>query len=184
MKICIDPGHGNWSRAPGKYDTGTTFEGYQEATIAMEWANELRGVLLARGHVVIRTRRDAEDPAPVGRRDDVARAYKCERMLSIHCNDAEGVARASGTEVFYRGADDLAMARALSAGVARALGLPDRGAKTEGASQHSRLAVMEFDKCWLLELGFLDHPKDRAAMLDAGKRKACCEVLADLLTAG
>lgn len=177
--IIIDPGHGMSNRRPGVYDPGATSGGVSEAEIVMDWANVLRGILKERGRIVVRTRVDEKDPCPVSRRDDIARTYGGDAMISLHCNAANG--KASGTEVFYRGEDDRAMAVRLSAAVSAALGLKDRGAKTEKDSQHSSLAVMEFDKCWLIELGFIDNPVDRAKMLDPNTRLAACEAIADAL---
>lgn len=178
--IILDPGHGMSNRKKGVYDSGAVAGGVTEAAIALDWANELRTILRAQKHNVIRTRVDAKDPAPVSRRDDIATSYGGDIMLSIHCNSGGG--KASGSEVFYRGADDREMALKLSAAVSAALGIKDRGAKTEAESQHASLAVMEFDKCWLLELGFIDNAGDRAAMLDPAKRKAACQAIAALLT--
>lgn len=180
MKICIDPGHGNWNAVRGRYDSGAVAGGAEEASIAMDWANTLREFLRRMGHSVVRTRVDRDDPAPVSRRDDIAKAYGCERMISLHCNSSGG--QASGTEVFYRGEDDRALASKLSHVVSDVLRIPDRGAKTERQSQHKSLAVMEFDKCWLLEIGFIDHPIDRARMLDASYREAACQAIATLIT--
>jgi N-acetylmuramoyl-L-alanine amidase len=75
------------------------------------------------------------------------------------------------------------MAQKLSVTVAHSLGIRDRGAKTEKESQHPSLAVMEFDKCWLIELGFLDNPVDRSRMLDPIHRKVTCEALARVIQA-
>jgi N-acetylmuramoyl-L-alanine amidase len=177
--IILDPGHGMSNRRSGVYDSGAVSNGVAEADIALAWANELRRILIARKHKVVRTRVNATDPCPVSRRDDIARSYKGDLMISLHCNAANG--KATGSEVFYRGADDLPLATRLSAAVAKGLGLKDRGAKTEAASQHASLAVMEFDKCWLIELGFIDNPTDRAKMLDPVLRTATCEAIADLL---
>lgn len=145
----------------------------------MDWANVLRGILKQEGVEVVRTRVDAKDPAPVSRRDDIAVAYGCQRMISLHCNAATG--NASGTEVIYRGADDKNMASKLSEAVSKALGIKNRGPKTEKDSQHASLAVMNFDKCWLIEIGFIDNPGDRAAMLDPEKRKKACEAIAKIV---
>lgn len=185
LKICIDPGHGMSNRKRGVYDCGAAvkMQGKEitEAEIVMDWANELRGILQGMGHEVVRTRVDARDPAPVSRRDDIALSYGCDRMISLHCNAAAGTAR--GTEVYYRGADDKAMAERLSAAVCGVLGIPNRGAKMEEQSQHSALAVLEFDKCWLVELGFIDNAGDRAALLDETKMLLACQALADVITA-
>lgn len=179
MNICIDPGHGNWNRRRGAYDPGAVSAGHTEAEIVMDWANELREVLRSRGHKVVRTRVDEVDPAPVSRRDDIARAYGCTRMVSLHCNAFNG--SATGAEVIYRGSDDRDKAAKLSKVVSETLNIPNRGSKTEKDSQHPSLAVMEFDKCWLIELGFIDNPVDRARLLDSGLRKICCEKIADVL---
>jgi N-acetylmuramoyl-L-alanine amidase len=178
--IILDPGHGMSNRKRGVYDPGAVSNGIAEATIAMDWANELRTILQSRKFRVIRTRIDAKDPAPVSRRDDIAVSYGGDVMLSLHCNATTG--SASGTEVFYRGSDDKAMAAKLSAAVSTALGTKNRGAKTEAQSQHSALAVMEFDKCWLIELGFIDNPGDRAKMLDPTLRRKACEAIANAIS--
>lgn len=180
MKICIDPGHGMSNRKRGVYDCGAEAGGAQEATVVMMYANHLKQILEDMGHIVIRTRVDQNDPAPVSRRDDIAHSYRCDRMISLHCNAADG--KANGTEVFYRGKDDEQMAKWLSAAVSTALGTKDRGAKTEAQSQHSALAVMEFDKCWLVELGFIDHKGDREKMLNAANMHAACTAMARTIT--
>lgn len=180
MRICLDPGHGMANRRPGVYDPGTEAAGYTEAAIALDWANELRAILMEQGHTVIRTRTDAEDPAPIGKRAGIARSYRCELLLSIHCNAANG--RASGTETFYRGPGNRAEAARLNQAVVDVLGTGNRGPKTEEASQHSSLAVLGFPRAFLIELGFLDHPGDRAALLDPAKRRAACVALAQVMT--
>lgn len=179
MTIIIDPGHGMSNRRRGQYDPGACAANATEAAIAMEWANELRTILIARGQRVVRTRVDENDPAPVWRRDDIAVSYHGDIMISLHCNSADGTV--SGTEVFYRGADDRTMAERLSTAVSAALGIKNRGAKTEQESQHASLAVMEFDKCWLIELGFIDHPGDRNKLLDALTRHNACMAIADVI---
>lgn len=178
--IIIDPGHGMANRKSGVYDPGACAAHHSEAAIVMEWANVLRGILKERGHKVIRTRVDDKDPCPVSRRDDIARAYGGDIMISLHCNAATGTA--SGVETFYRGSDDLAMAAMLTGALCSVLGLPNRGPKTERESQHASLAVMEFDKCFLIELGFIDNPKDRAKLLDPVLRFQGCVAIADTIT--
>lgn len=180
MKICIDPGHGNWSRKRGSYDPGAECKGRNEASIVMVWANALKAILEGMGHQVVRTRVDAKDPAPVWRRDDIARAYECVRMVSLHCNAFDG--KANGTETFYRGEDDKAMAKRLNDAVCKAMGTANRGVKTEKQSQHSSLAVMEFDKCWLIELAFIDHDGDAAKLVDPVLVQAACKGIAEALT--
>lgn len=180
MKFCIDPGHGMANRRPGVYDPGAVAESHTEAAIVMDWANELRAVLIAAGHTVVRTRVDHKDPAPVGKRVGIARTFACEVLLSLHCNSANG--RASGTETFYRGAHRKAEASRLNQAVVAALGTRNRGAKTEDKSQHGRLAVLAFPRAFLIELGFIDNPSDRELMLDPARRRSACVALAKVLT--
>jgi N-acetylmuramoyl-L-alanine amidase len=155
--------------------------GIREADIAMAWANELRAILQAAGARVVRTRIDNSDPAPVGQRAAIAREYGGDIMLSLHCNAANS--KANGTETFYRGETNRAMAGRINDAVVGALHTRNRGAKTESASQHARLAVMAFQPTFLLELGFIDHSGDRFKMLDPAMRRAACEALAAVLLA-
>lgn len=178
--IIIDPGHGMSNRRAGRYDPGACAFGDTEAAIVMEWANVLRGILRARGFAVVRTRVDRNDPAPIGRRASIARQYNGSFMLSLHCNAANG--RARGTECFYRGAENKATAARFSAAIAGHLNTTDRGAKTESSSQHSRLAVMSFQPCFLLEMAFIDNAADHAALTeDPDTIRRACESLADII---
>jgi N-acetylmuramoyl-L-alanine amidase len=177
--IIIDPGHGMSNRERGKYDPGACAGGQTEAAIVMDWANELRTILMERGCKVVRTRVDAKDPCPVSRRDDIAYSYGGEIMISLHCNADSG--KASGTETFYRGADDREMAVKLNNALCKALDTPNRGPKTEKDSQHASLAVMDFNRCWLIELGFIDHTCDRAKLLDPAMRRKGCLAIAEVI---
>jgi N-acetylmuramoyl-L-alanine amidase len=179
MTIILDPGHGMGNRREGKYDPGAVSDGVTEAEVVMDWANEIMAFLKCAGHKVVRTRINASDPAAVWERADIARQYKGQVMLSLHCNAATG--QASGAECFFRGPERKANAAAISKAVADALGIRDRGAKTEASSQHSRLAVMDFQPCYLLELGFIDNEGDRSKMLSSELRAKACEALAELL---
>lgn len=179
--VIIDPGHGMSNRRAGVYDSGTASAGVEEATVAMDYANELRGILMSQGIKVVRTRTDAKDPAPIGQRSIIAKRFHGDIMISIHCNDS-GTGKAMGTETFYRGAANAAMAKRLNNAVCISLGTKSRGIKLESQSQHTSLAVMSFQPCFLIELGFMDNTQDRAAFLDKAKRLACCKAIADAIT--
>lgn len=179
MIVILDPGHGMSNRKTGIYDPGAVSDGFTEEMIVMQWANVLREVLLDRGHRVVRTRVDANDPAPVGSRAKIAEQYQGEIMLSLHCNAANGTA--NGTETFYRGLNHKAKAEQLTLAVCKALGTKNRGAKNESQSQHGRLAVMAFQPCFLLEIGFIDNHEDMAKMIDPALRRKACNAIADLL---
>jgi N-acetylmuramoyl-L-alanine amidase len=63
-----------------------------------------------------------------------------------------------------------------------ALGTHNRGVKTESASQHARLAVLNFPRAVLIELGFIDHAGDRALLLDPKKMLQACDALCHAIT--
>lgn len=178
--ICIDPGHGMSNKSSGVFDTGAVSDGFRESDIVMEWANVLRGILMKEGHRVVRTRVDHKDPAPVGQRAKIAKQYGCEVMVSLHCNAANG--KATGTEVFYRGDANYTKAKLLSVAISKTLGIKDRGPKTENQSQHTKLAVLDFNPCWLIELGFIDNPEDRKKMTTPGVVLSACEEIAKIIT--
>lgn len=179
MTIILDPGHGLSNKKAGVFDPGAVSSGIREADIVMDWANELRQILIDKGHKVVRTRVDHSDPAPIGKRAGIARQYKGEIMLSLHCNAANGVA--SGTETFYRGVTKKAKAEAINDAVVSALSTKNRGAKTEAQSQHKSLAVMDFQPTFLLEIGFIDNASDRSKMLNPDLRRKACLAIAEVL---
>lgn len=179
LTIILDPGHGMGNRKPGVYDTGATVrvgkEEITEAGIVMDWANELKVQFEALGCKVIRTRINSSDVCPIGERVPIAHKYGGDVLLSLHCNAADG--KANGTETFYRGKSNEALAQACNDAIVQSLGTKNRGLKTESQSQHSRLAVLSFPRACLIELGFIDHAADRSAMLNKSKMLAACEAL-------
>ena len=181
MKLCIDAGHGKDNRKPGVYDPGATAGGVAEADVALTIALTGQWLCRQRGIPVYLTRDDDSDSTPVGSRDDKAEAAGCTHFVSIHLNCADGTA--SGTETYYRDSADKAWAQKVQAAALAAWGLKDRGLKTEADSQHKRLAVFDFDgPAALLEVGFIDHVKDRALAQDRERRIAFWSALLDSLT--
>lgn len=164
MKVAIDPGHGASNRRPGVYDPGADVLGVAEADVVLALGLTLRWVLRQRGHEVWMSRDDDADPDPVGSRDDRAEAAGCDVFVSLHCNCADALS-AAGTETYWRDAADKALALRVQAAAVRALGTKDRGLKREADSQHTRLAVLDFDgPACLLELAFLSNVADRARL--------------------
>lgn len=183
MKLAIDPGHGASNRRPGLYDPGALVLGVAEADVVLALGVTLRWVMRQRGHEVWMSRDDDSDPDPVGTRDDRAEAAGCDAFLSLHCNSAD-TPIASGTETYFRDGADKALASRVQAATVRALGTKDRGLKREADSQHTRLAVLDFDgPACLLELAFLSSAPDRARLqrilTDRDWRLAVATAIAD-----
>lgn len=165
MRIAIDPGHGFANRRPGLYDPGACAGNVCEADIVLAWALSGKWILNQYGIATWLTRDDDSDPTPVSTRDDRAEQAGCNRLLSLHCNSAGSAA--SGTETYFRDAADRSWANLCQNAALSALGLRNRGLKTESQSQHSRLAVFDFNgPACLVELGFISNPSDRRRMLD------------------
>lgn len=149
MRIAIDAGHGLGNRASGVYDPGASANGLKEATVALGMANRLRADLEALGHKVLLIKN-----MPVTARDDAARKWGADFLLSLHCNAGGG----TGTEALVNlvaTARAKAVARATSRRLAGVLGIPDRGVKGRG------LAVLAgpVPDC-LLEMFFIDSKTD------------------------
>lgn len=178
MRLAIDPGHGNGNISG--YDPGAVAAGHTEAAMALQLALTGKWVLNQRGIAVWMTRDDDSDPTPLATRDDRAEAAECSRFLSLHMNAAGP--GATGTETYYRDAQDMLWAAVVQNAALKAFGLRDRGLKHESQTRHGRLAVMGFDgPACLLEAGFITNSKDRAAVLDRDKRIWFWTLLAEAL---
>lgn len=161
--LAIDAGHGQSNRTSGVFDPGAVAGGKRESDLAWALLETLRYVAsqeYAADVRIVLTRDTPTEAAPVGGRDNEATAEGADFFLSLHWNAADRV-EATGTEVFYRGAEDLDWARRVLNASVNAFGLKCRGVKTESESQHSRLAVLDFNgPACLLEVGFITNPRD------------------------
>jgi N-acetylmuramoyl-L-alanine amidase len=169
IKLCIDPGHGASNQKSGVYDPGAQDDGFSEADIVLQWALTGKWVCQQNGIAVFLTRDDDRDPDPVGLRDDKAEAAGCTHFLALHCNEGNGLA--SGTETYYRDDADKVWAHYVQMAALAAMKSKDRGLKTESDSQHTRLAVFDFDgPAALLEIGFIDNIAEREKLLSRETR--------------
>lgn len=181
MRIAIDAGHGLSNRAPGVYDPGVVANGLAEADVALLWALAGRYLLRRSGLEVWLTRDDDDDAAPLADRVHQARQAGCTHLISLHCN-ASVDPGATGTETYYRDQADQELAAVVQGAALEALGLRDRRLRREAQSQHSRLAVLDFDgPACLVELGFLTNPEDTQRLLERTRRVAFWERLAAVL---
>ena len=180
MKIGLDAGHGYENRSRKVYDPGATFDSYSEADITLSWALTGKFILAQGGIDSHLTRVSKLDSQPVSLRDDEAQHELCSHLLSIHTNASDG--RASGVEVFYRDQGDKSWAEMVLACLVEATELKSRGLKLEAQSQHRRLAVLDFQPpACLMEIGFIDNPKDLEIILKKETRIKFFSLLSERL---
>jgi len=167
------------NRVSGVYDTGAVgVGGAKEAEVALAFALAVKWVSenddRFKGKVKVVLTRDATSPAPVSSRAGIARRMKADAFISIHLDWTPG---ASGTTVLHRPSVS-SWPELVHEATVKALGLPDRGIKTEGQSQHKTLAVLNFGiNACLVELGFIDSPTDMARLSTREARLAFAEAI-------
>lgn len=168
--IFLSAGHSNT-------DPGAVANGLKEADVAVEFRNMVAHYLRDMG---IPHATDGEGTAnlPLSHAAKLASAYAV--AVEFHCNAAANPA-ATGTEVLS-GTASFTLADKLSAALASALGIRNRGAKPENAGQHSRLAFVRAGGL-IVELFFLSNPKDVEAYTQRKwlAAKAVAKVLAEEL---
>ncbi len=173
MRIALDAGHGWENRNANSYDSGAVGGGIHEADIALAWALTGKWVLEREGIETFLTRDSDTDSAPLGSRDELAKAAGCTHYLSLHCNAAGASVR--GTETIYRDQADMKFAAMVQAAALDALGTRDRKIKQESSiirdNRPLRLSVLDFKgAACLLEIGFISNASDRALMLSRANR--------------
>lgn len=166
-RVILNPGHGLGNVSHDVYDPGASSDGFEEAAI-------VRGVCSA---VAVTPRIVGLHFAitPFGRSlGDVIRwcnsAYMAgDMVLSVHMNAGGG----TGCEVLYSATAPTVrsvQAGFMSAAIAKRLGIPDRGGKSDEESARGKLGILRHTKApaMLVELGFIDSAKDRKAVMSAG----------------
>ncbi len=93
--VMLDPGHGG-------IDPGAERDGVREADIVLDFARELRALLLRRGHFDVGMTRDADEFVSLHGRIRAARAAGADLFVSLHADALpEGIA--TGTVVYLLG---------------------------------------------------------------------------------
>lgn len=150
-------------------DPGATAWQRREADIAVEFRNMVAFYLQRAG---VPHELDGQGTRNLPLREAAARAKRHPIGVEFHCNAAMD-RRATGAECLSA-PQDKALAGRLSAAIAQALGIRDRGAKPENAGQHHRLAFVQAGGI-VVELFFLTNPDD-LSKYDARKWVAARDV--------
>lgn len=150
MKICIADGHSEGARGAAGY--------IDEYDCAHAYTVELAKYLEAAGYEVVAVLNGpASSGAELAEKVNVANSCGADLFVDIHLNAGGG----TGTECYYHAGNEegRAIAERMSANVAAAMGIRDRGAKTAGfyVLRNTKMTAM------LLEACFVDNQQDAAA---------------------
>ncbi|HFI0039958.1 TPA: GBS Bsp-like repeat-containing protein, partial [Streptococcus suis] len=168
--VYIDPGHGG-------ADSGASYGGVHEKTLAMNVANKLKANLLALGINVLMTRTADYNVDFVTERSRMANNSNADLFISLHFNaTGAGTTRAKGIETYWyqsnpsypskinqahhndptRLAESQTLANQVQASLIKETGAYNRGVKRE------TFAVLRETKipAVLVEMGFMDNPSE------------------------
>ena len=164
-KIYLDPGHGG-------YDSGALpIEGMKtEAQINREIAQKVAAILQSKGANVKIT--DTTNYVSLSDRVQMSQDYSPHLFVSLHQNSSTSPS-ATGTEVWYFNPYSEVFADHISAGVASALGIRDRGEKY---GWYAVTTHMEFPAV-LVEHGFLSNVAEYDKLKDDGYQNAAAQAI-------
>ncbi|HEM3717234.1 TPA: GBS Bsp-like repeat-containing protein [Streptococcus suis] len=168
--VYIDPGHGG-------ADSGASYGGVHEKTLAMNVANKLKANLLALGINVLMTRTADYNVDFVTERSRMANSSNADLFISLHFNaTGAGTTKAKGIETYWyqsnpsypskinqayhndptRLTESQTLANQVQASLIKETGAFNRGVKRE------TFAVLRETKipAVLVEMGFMDNPSE------------------------
>lgn len=159
--VIVDPGHGG-------HDSGAKSGGAREKDLTLKVGTLLTEELTKMGATVIMTRK-TDVFIPLQIRSDISNRNHADLYLSVHINSTGGSGSQSGTISFHHkdNATGKLLAECIQAEMAKVNGLPNKGVWSDGRIYQSGFAVLRNTRqraAVLLELGFINHPRDRARM--------------------
>ena len=160
--VVVDAGHGGsdgGARSPGKE--------VSEKDLTLAVSKLLATKLAAQGATVVMTRK-TDVAVPLYDRPAVAARNKADFFLSVHIN-SNTTGKTTGGMTFYHMKDPISslLAQCVQGEIGKVSGLPNFGIKSDRTLYSTGLAVLRSAKmpAILMELGFINHPTDRARML-------------------
>lgn len=179
--IYIDPGHGG-------SEPGAVSGGYREKDLNLQVARRLNTILKSKGYQTVMSRTN-DTQVSLSNRAQEANRINSDIFVSIHFNAFRGTAR--GIETYYynqngstsnplannpsRINNSRSLANAIHGNVLRKSGAVDRNVRT--ANFH---VVREtFMPAVLLELGYIDHPGERALITQGSYQQILAQGVAD-----
>jgi N-acetylmuramoyl-L-alanine amidase len=161
--VVVDPGHGG-------HDGGAKSGGVREKDLNLIMGKLISAELAAQGATVIMTRK-TDVFLSLSARAAIANKNKADFFISTHINSTGGAAKTSGTITFHHKGQKTSrlLAECIQREIAKVNQIPNLGVWSDGRIYQSGFAVLRATKMpgVLLELGFINHPRDRARMITA-----------------
>jgi N-acetylmuramoyl-L-alanine amidase len=159
--IVVDPGHGG-------RDGGAKSGSVREKDLNLKIGKLIAEALTAEGATVIMTRK-TDVFIPLNTRADIANRSQADFFISTHINSTGGAATQSGTITFHHKGNEVSkmLAGCIQRELALVNKLPNKGVWSDGKIYQNGFAVLRQTTMpgVLLELGFINHPRDRARMV-------------------
>ncbi|MEA2554030.1 MAG: N-acetylmuramoyl-L-alanine amidase [Fimbriimonadaceae bacterium] len=156
--IVVDPGHGG-------HDTGAHSGKLYEKNLTLAIATKVAGELADAGATVIMTRK-TDVFIPLLERADIANRNEADFFISVHINSNTLANSMSGSITFHhKGSEDgKLLAECIQDELAKVNKLPNLGAWSDGKIYQNGFSVLRNTQMpgVLLELGFINHSRDRA----------------------
>jgi N-acetylmuramoyl-L-alanine amidase len=171
--VVVDAGHGG-------HDRGAHVGSVNEKDLTLSISRLLSMELASQGATVIMTRK-SDVFISLNERAAIANRNKADLFVSVHINSNGKSNSTSGTITFYhkgRGVGKL-LAECLHEEISKVNGLPDIGVWSDGRIYNSGFAVLRQTSMpgVLLELGFINHSRDRARMVTSDFQQSIAEAV-------
>ncbi|SDZ32939.1 N-acetylmuramoyl-L-alanine amidase [Evansella caseinilytica] len=167
--IVLDPGHGG-------SDPGASANGLVEKVVVLDISLRAKKLLEEAGATVIMTR-TTDVYLTLAQRSSIGNSSNAHAFLSVHANAFNG--SANGTETYwyntYQSSNSQKLASAIQTATLSKLGLYDRGVKLGNFHVIRETRIPSA----LLEVGFLDHSGDAAALSKSSSRDRTAEAIRD-----
>ncbi len=174
--VVVDPGHGGsdtGARSPAK--------DLAEKDLTLAISKLLATALASQGATVVMTRK-TDVAVPLYDRPAMAARNKADLFLSVHINSNK-TGLTTGGMTFYHMKDPLSslLAQCVQDEIAKVSGLPNFGIRSDRTLYTTGLAVLRSAKmpAVLIELGFINHPTDRARMLKPEFQEAVASAIVE-----
>ncbi|MBI5708042.1 MAG: N-acetylmuramoyl-L-alanine amidase [Armatimonadetes bacterium] len=161
--IVVDAGHGG-------HDTGARSpdKKVNEKDLTLSVAKKVADRLVQEGAMVIMTRK-TDDFETLRERPEIANRCSAEAFVSVHINSSPRPNSRSGGITFYHAKDPagILLAECVQSEIALVSGIPNLGTWSDLRLFETGLAVLRYAKvpAVLIELGFINHAKDRAKLV-------------------